>query len=245
MPELTDEEATLWATHQPGKPIPGNPEPVDGKCNALLNGQNKGLRELGIQTERYCGRDAGWGTDHKGQGCCKYHLGNAPKHEIAAVRAYVLDKLEKRRALMENPPPLRHWTVELELEARRAKAWASLIDSELLNRTDLFTITQTGKEEEIALIVTAREAHKDFTELVKFVSKMDLANKKLELQQEQARAIAAVVLGVCLDSSLSLTDEQVEKIRALLKEALVKITATLQKNFDFDADWSEEEGTSD
>src|SRR6185437_6498343 len=216
VPELTDEEAALWATHQPGKKVPGSPEPIEGKCAALLNGQNKGLRDLGIQTPRYCTQDAGKGTEHQGEGNCKWHLGNTPTHEVAAVKSLVLARLEERRALMKNPPPLRHWTVELELMARRAKAWCDLIDRELLDRVDLFTITQTGKEEEIALIVTAREAHKEFADMVKFVSKVDLANKKLELQREQAIAIANVVLKVCLDSSLGLSDEQVKMIRDML-----------------------------
>lgn len=242
MGEFTDEEIALWTTHQAGKPIPGSAEPEEGKCGAILNGQNKGMRDLGIQTLRYCKRTAGWGTEHSGIGCCKYHLGNAPKHEIAAVRSQVLDRLQERRSLMENPPPLRHWTVELELMARRAKAWRDLIDDELLNRTQLFTTTQTGKEEEIALINTAREASRDFSQLIQFVSKMDLANKKLELQREQAVAIANVVLKVCLDSSLGLSDEQVAAIRLMLRDALLKITPLLEKNFDIEADgWEEEE----
>lgn len=234
MGELTDEEALLWATHQPGKPIPGSPEPLEGKCGALLNGQNKGMRDLGIQTPRYCTQTAGKGTEHRGVGCCKWHLGNAPKHEIAAVRSQVLERLEQRRALMENPPPLRHWTVELELLARRAKAWMNLIDDELLNRTDLFTITQTGKEEEIALIVTAREAHKDFSELVKFVSKMDIEGKKIELRKEQARLLAQHILEVCLDSSIGLDDEQADRVRDLLKAKLIKLTPILDDTFNID-----------
>lgn len=37
----------------------------------------------------YCGHTAGWGTDHTGEGRCKYHGGNTENHEKS-----IIDELE-------------------------------------------------------------------------------------------------------------------------------------------------------
>lgn len=232
MPELNEEEWARWEEFQPGKRIPGSPEPIEGHCNAVLNKQNKGLRDLDIQTLRYCTKAMGWGTEHPEYGNCKYHLGSTKKQEIAAVEKQVTSLVQRRREVMENPPPLRHWTIELELMGRQTKAWMSVVNDEMLRLETLFTTTREGKEEERALINTAREAGRDFMDILKYVSKMDLAAKRLELEIEQAIAITDAVKRAVLDSEIGLTDVQVAMIRRNLEDELAKAAPDL-KNKDF------------
>lgn len=241
MPDLTPEEQALWNQHQPGKRIPGSPEPIEGRCAAKLNGQNKGLRDLNIKTLRYCTLTKGAQTDHEGYGNCKYHLGSTTKQELEAVKVQVLTLAEKRRAVMENPPAIRDWTIELDIMAREMKAWMVVAREELLKRPGLFTTTQTGEEKEIALITTYREAVRDFNEILKHVAKMDLKERQLQLKLNHVRAIAAVVKKVVLDSSLGLDDEQSARVMAILSGEMKKITPLLLEDFDYDTEEVDED----
>lgn len=236
MPDLTPEEQTLWDQHQPGKKVPGSPEPIEGKCAAKLNGQNKGLRSLGIKTLRYCTLPKGGQTDHEGFGNCKYHLGATTKQELEAVKTQVLTLVEKRRAAMENPPTIRDWTIELDIMAREMKAFMVIARDDLLKRSSLYTTTQTGEEKEIALVNTYREAVRDFNDILKHVAKMDLKERQLQLKLNHVRAIAAVVKKVVLDSSLGLDDEQSARVMTILSAEMKKITPLLLEDFDYDVD---------
>lgn len=55
----------------PAQP-PGD-EPIEGRCNARK------------KNGRLCPRGAGDGTDHKGIGHCKWHLGNTKNHKASAA----------------------------------------------------------------------------------------------------------------------------------------------------------------
>lgn len=94
--------------------------------------------------EGYCKRKAGWGTDHLGQGRCKFHGGSSPVRHGRYARYLSTDLGDEIDRLMEDPDPL---DMEEEL------ATARVLLGRALDNDDLSEPQRMGLVGEVSKIV--------------------------------------------------------------------------------------------
>lgn len=208
MPELTPDELTRWRQTQGTKPVPGNPDPVAGKCNADIKTQNKGLRDIGCETSRYCGHGAGWGTTHKGFGHCKFHLGNTVNHVRGAAR----EKFDKEFQSLSSR--LKTAVAPGEPEVMMAKMAGIAWEWYMFMIEQMDTIQQSltyddraGIEHTRALLEAMERASIQAFEIVKFMATHSLKERLVALEEHQARAVANIFLTVINDYRIELSDD--------------------------------------
>jgi hypothetical protein len=82
------------------------------------------------------------------------------------------------------------------------------------------------------------EVNKILSQWSQFSLKYDLDKRRVELEESQARDIVAVILGVVMDPSLQLTNDQITIIRENLGKAMKKLSPKLRPDWasEFDVD---------
>ncbi|MDE3023760.1 MAG: hypothetical protein KGI54_18245, partial [Pseudomonadota bacterium] len=174
--------------------LPGSPERLSGRCGAKLTKRSK---EVGH--DRFCTRTEGYGTDHLGIGQCKYHGGSTPNAQKHAVRQIVSQEIAaQKRAIGDDSPPLDDPEIEYLKMGARIKSW-SLLMEDMVHRLRSFDVTdQKGTETIKALVSQLGEERDRYLHVLEFMQKQDLRKRAVALEEEQARRIAEVVLGVVL-----------------------------------------------
>lgn len=217
----------------PGDPVewPGNPEPVDGKCNARLG--NKFLRELAATGRTgmptcYCGQTAGSGTPHKGTGTCKLHLGNARTQIAKADRAIVEQTLAELVAELDAPPPLRDPFIELWELAAITKQWQRVCQIKMGEIQDMVIEDKTGVEHPKAIIDLFQQALDRSIVVMEKLIKNDIRRKVQGIREDHARLIGGLVQSVWDDPRLELTDRQVEMCKIVFREKFPSIAPLLE-----------------
>jgi hypothetical protein len=74
-----------------------------------------------------------------------------------------------------------------------------------------------------------------FADIMKFALKYDLSERRLQLQEQQAKDVGTAILRVVMDPTLQLTDDQLDKIRMNLASEMALLSDTLKP------DWMKDE----
>ncbi len=246
VPEFTEQEDLAWRIVRGDQQIPGSPEPVEGKCGAIL--RSRAIRDVedfigverGSLTKRHCLREAGWGTPQAGFGPCKIHLGATP----TVTKKYLPMAMDKDihtlaelwdEALGLDPAPVE--ASRLVLKMKKTMLVLEQMVMELGASIEAENIQGT---KQLRPILEMWERSVDrFADIIKFCLKYDLEQRRVELLESLARDIAGAVLGVVLNPHLQLTEEQLTIIRTDLSKAMQDLAPSLRP------DWMEDLGFDD
>jgi hypothetical protein len=207
---MTNEE--VWAAMYPDNKMPGNAEPVEGKCNAKV--RDKRLKELGFV--RHCNKTAGMGTNHLGEGTCKFHLGATLNHVKSAVRVQMGRELSTLSERLGEAAPIGPPEVEAWMLASKMKQWSLMMESKLdeLNGA-IETTDKAGVEHARALIEILERAWERFQSSLEFMMKYDLRKRVIELEEHQASLVGAAFMAIILSQDLKLSESQIDLARNL------------------------------
>lgn len=160
------------------------------KCGARLR-----------QREGTCDLPAGWGTDHKGHGRCRKHLGNTPNVAKAAETQRL--EAEARAVLGQlEIEPCDDWLGALQAVVGEILAWKDLWARKVAELTQVRYRTDSG--EQLRAEIGLYERALDRTERVlTAVARLDLDARLLRLQEAQARMVNEIIRGVLADLNLS------------------------------------------
>jgi hypothetical protein len=215
---MTDEDS--WAEHYPDEKIPGMAEPAEGKCGAKL--RSKPLRELGIV--RYCGKTAGMGTNHLGEGTCKWHLGNTTNHVKGAIQVVMQKELMTLSERLGEPEPLGPPEVEAFVLASKMKAWSLAIEEKMAELNGILEVTdKAGIEHVRALIEVLERAWERYQRALEFMLKFSLQERIVALEERQAAMIGAAFMAIILSQDLKLSEKQIDVARKMFSQKMSEL----------------------
>ena len=219
-----EQDLETWGQWYPDEKIPGSAEPLPGKCGGKA--RDKRLRELGIT--RYCIKTAGMGTDHLGEGKCKWHFGNTESHEKAATLAIVKKELTGIAASLGEPEPMGHPEIEAWRLANKMKQW-SLILEEQMGQLNLLHVTdKAGIEHTKAVIEIAERAWDRYQGMLEFMLKLDLKRRVVELEEHQARLVGSAFMRIVLSPELGLKEAQIETARQMFADIMKELGGKME-----------------
>lgn len=171
-----------------------------------------------------CRHEAGWGTSHPAQGRCKLHGGATPNHDKAAMRARAEEAVQTFGLPREVDPH----TALLEEVWRTAGhvAWLqgrlAELDVDALTFGKSKVVLGIGDEVEpektelsAGANVLLRIYQGERDHLVKVCDtaiRAGVAERQIQLAEEQAQEMAAILTLVLGDLGLDLADPKVEKV---------------------------------
>jgi hypothetical protein len=224
--KMTDEEN--WASHYPDEKIPGVAEPLEGKCGAKL--RDKKIKELGIV--RYCNKTAGMGTEHLGEGTCKWHFGNAPNHVRGAMQVKMQKELVTLAEKLGEPEPLGPPEVEAFVLASKMKTWTLILENKMNELNGILEVTdKAGVEHVRALIEVMERAWERYQGALEFMMKYDLRKRVIELEEHQANLVGSAFLAIILSRDLKLSETQIELARNLFAEKMTEMGAEMEPSW--------------
>lgn len=247
---MVAEDGEHWAD---GTPMPGSAEPVEGKCAGTLTQRRlRWGRALGFRIPpRYCLENMGKGTSHNGIGRCKMHFGNASqyvrKYEKIKIDIAVEKQREEILKMIENEPDsiakrlLQAQAVKNPYAALEGVA-ARVLQTELIlteMQDELQSADYTDKQgvqHVQALLEKLMEAQTNTVTVMEKIVKLDLAERKIQLEEEQAIMLASAFIDAIEDTSLHLDDIQLSRARQLIEVNLAPMVAQISDSKILDAE---------
>lgn len=223
---MTDEE--IWEQHYPDEKIPGSEAPIEGKCGAKV--RSKALRELGIV--RYCTKTAGMGTDHFGEGTCKFHLGSTAKHTKGAIATKMTKEINTIAQKLGEPEPIGPPEVEAWILASKMKQWSLILEDKIDELNGMLEVTdKSGVEHARALIEIMERAWERFQAALEFMMKYDLRKRVIELEEHQASLVGAAFMAIILSQDLRLTEAQIDTARQMFAVKMTEMGSSIEPSW--------------
>ena len=223
---MTDEE--IWASHYPDKKMPGSAEPLEGKCGAKLTAIE--LKELNMV--RYCIKTSGMGTDHLGEGTCKWHLGSTMRHTRGAVQRKMKKELVALSDRLEQPDPIGPPEVEAWMLASKMKQWTLILEEKMNELNGILEVTdKAGVEHVRALIEVMERGWERYQSALEFMMKYDLRKRVIELEEHQANLVGAAFMAIILSQDLKLSESQIELARNMFAQKLNELGGDLEPSW--------------
>jgi hypothetical protein len=178
-----------------------------------------------------CKQPAGAGTDHLGFGRCKYHGGNSPSHRNAAARETVAFRHKAFGTPIDVDPG-----TALLMEVRRSAGivqWLGEVIAEFTTELDLAggareardavqTLGEQGRAAAVWVDLYFRE-RKNLASVAKMALDAGVAERQVQLQEEQGRLLANVIQAILND--LNLTVEQRTIVPGVVRKHMLAIEA--------------------
>ena len=223
---MTDEE--IWESNYPDQKIPGTAEPLEGKCGSKL--RNKELKELDIV--RYCNKTAGMGTNHFGEGTCKWHLGNTLTHTRGAVQVKMQKELATISEQLGEPEPMGPPEVEAFRLASKMKQWTLILEEKMGELNGILEVTdKAGVEHVRALIEVMERAWERYQGALEFMLKFDLHKRIVELEERQAMLIGGAFMSIILSQDLKLSEKQIETARQMFANSMMELGGDMEPSW--------------
>ena len=204
--------------------LPGSPEPLAGKCGAKMHGwDNPEDPRYG----RYCSRPAGAGTPHVGEGCCKMHLGNSPRHLIKHERAAIEAEVRTLAERLGEPEPIGDPIVELYKLTGKIKQWEVIATEKMSELEELTSFDRQGVERARAMVEIWERAIDRAASTYASLTKLGIMQHKAQLEEQHAKLLYSIVMKVIESPELTLTDDQVAAARSLLVGEIIKAGSRL------------------
>ena len=218
-------EEEIWLQHYPDKKMPGVSVPQEGKCGAKL--RNKELKELGIV--RYCNKTSGMGTEHLGEGTCKWHLGNTINHTRSAVHVKMQKEIVNLSQKLGEPVPLGPPEVEAFQLASKMKTWTLILEDKMSELNGILEVTdKAGIEHVRALIEVMERAWERYQGALEFMMKYDLRKRVIELEEHQANLVGAAFMAIILSKDLKLSESQIDIARQMFSTSMIELGGEME-----------------
>jgi hypothetical protein len=165
---------------------------IDKRANAPLCGARKKSGET-------CRNYAGYGTDHKGVGTCKFHFGNAQAHKKHAVKVEAEQRLRViGQPLDINPIDALLWTV-------RISAGHIVLIQQELEKLDEPTMTHEGR-----VLLTMWDSERDrLAKTAKLAVDAGVAEKAIRLAEMYGELLARLIKGILVDLKLTVAQDAI------------------------------------
>ena len=223
---MTEEE--IWTEHYPDKKIPGSAEPVEGKCGAKV--KSKELKELGLT--RYCFKTAGMGTPHRGEGKCKWHLGNTLNHVRAGVQVQMKKELLTLSERLGEPEPMGPPEVEAYQLASKMKLWTIILEEKMSELNGILEVTdKAGVEHVRALIEIMERAWERYQGALEFMLKYNLHERIVALEERQANLIGTAFMNIMLSQDMKLSEMQIDTARNMFSASMSEMSNELEPSW--------------
>lgn len=195
-----------------------NPNPVTPENRKMKGSDICGAKRTGKSSSGpgICCKPAGWGTDHVGYGACRLHAGDTPQHNKHAVML----KLMEEASFLGDPIDVSPDEALLQ-EVHRTAGHVHYLNA-LIQFNDAL-------DESVYPLKTLMEwYHAERGHLVQ-VSKACLqagiAERHLQLAEEQGKLLAMVLQAFVRDPELALTPEQRVLAPTVIRRHLTSIPA--------------------
>lgn len=160
------------------------------KCGGKLHGR-----------DGTCTLPAGWGTDHKGFGRCRKHLGNAPTVAKAAKTEQLEHELRTELARFD-VVPVENPLVELQKLGGEVLAWKEAIGRKVNELTQIRYKTEHGEQLRAEVALYERAVDRLERVLVS-LARLDIDQRLAAIEEAKGRLIIAAVVGGLADIKLS------------------------------------------
>lgn len=161
-----------------------------------------------------CRHEAGWGTDHVGEGPCKMHGGSTPT--VAKGAHLRIVEREARELFGQVAPdivPVDNPLAAYAAFAGRVMAWMQLMDS-LLNEVRSVDVTTPGAGEQARATVQLYERAMDRVNTVlSSYARLNIDSRLATITEQQVKTVMRAVEAVILH--FGATGEQATEARAL------------------------------
>src|SRR5258708_26285902 len=136
-----------------------------------------------------CELPAGWGTDHKGYGRCRKHLGNAPTVAKAAERQRTEAEARKLLAGIGEHEPVTDRVDQLQRLAGRAVRWLDVLESIIVDLERLRYSTKTAEQIDGRIVVFERAMDRCST-ILQGLARLNLDERSVRVQEAQVAILA-------------------------------------------------------
>jgi hypothetical protein len=166
--------------------------PVEGKCNSRkTDGSGR------------CRHEAGWGTDHVGEGQCRKHGGNTSSARKSAAKKRQARELSElmaaeRELLGDNPDP-HEGVMEVVLWRWAYRRVIEGLVEELLDRTRGKAAALHDEERPHVLIAMLHEATEAHLKACRIAIESGIAERQLRLEEDRVELLARVIRGVLVE----------------------------------------------
>lgn len=202
--------------------VPPTPETRRRKNAEICGAQKSGKSDSG---PGICCQTAGWGTSHPGVGRCRNHGGNLPGHVVAAEK----EKAKRAVAMFGLPVEVDPHTALME-EIWRTNGhviWLGTVIAELDSPDKLKQMTDAGVQPSVWVSMYENErAH-----LVKVSAeaiKCGVAERTIQLAEDQGRLMAMVMQAFIRDPELELTPAQLVHAPKILRKHMSLAPSALE-----------------
>lgn len=169
-----------------------------------------------------CCMPAGWGTEHPGVGACKLHGGATSTHNKAAV----INHARQQAVIYGAPIEIDSDTAVLQELYRTAGhvEWLRQQVVELEDETKVLKLTTAGIKPN-AIIELYQQERSHLLKVAKTAKDMGIAERQMQLMEDQGRLMAAALQRFMEDPELGLTPTQRIAARPVMRRSLEFIEA--------------------
>lgn len=186
---------------------------IRGQKTAIRNGKCGAPRRSKDGTSKVCLMKAGWGTDHPGQGNCKYHGGASPTHTAAAAK----DEAVLMGAPMDiNPLDALVWCIRITA----GEVQFCTEQLQMLKKEDWVQKTIIGEQ----IHLWAKERQKAVDRLAGFSKtaiSLGIAEKAVRLAEQYGTALSRYTKGLLDDIMPFLTEEGRELLPGIVRKHIL------------------------
>lgn len=160
-----------------------------------------------------CRMFAGAGTDHKGMGRCKWHLGNSPSHRNHAAKQEAMRQMTMGQPIDVTPAQALQGALSL---SAGALAWLTAMVN-ALEQDELLT------PEAQSLIRLHNEEKDRIARIAKAAADVGVDERQIKLQEHQTKVVGDLLEAVM--DRIQLTAEQRKAVGPAIREALPALRA--------------------
>lgn len=202
--------------------VPPTPETRRKQNAPICGAPRSGRSDSGPGT---CCQTAGWGTSHPGVGHCKFHGGNMPSHVAAAEKEMATRAVATFGLPVDIDP---HQALRQELARTNGHVlYLGNLIAELDSPDKLKQYTDAGVSPSVWVQMYETErAHmvKVATEAIK----CGVAEREIQLAEEQGRLVAMVLQAFIRDPELGLTPKQLAFAPKILRKHILAAPDALE-----------------
>lgn len=170
-----------------------------------------------------CGLPAGWGTEHKGIGRCRKHLGNTRNH-IEAARRQQVEELAAEYLDDPDAPPVANAGDALRRLATRVENALDVVGSRVNQLNEIrYKADGAGTEQIRGEVDIWLRLVKQLESLLKSIDTLRLDERQLQLEEDKARLTFAIFVAA-LDELEELEPERREFAKAVVARKFAAIT---------------------
>lgn len=214
------------------------PKPGDIKVAGMATGKvplNKEGKPICGATKRNgnaCHMAAGQGTDHPGFGTCKFHAGAMPANKSMAARQEVAAYVQEKKLLGEIAPDADPDLVMMEEVARSQRA-VEYFDGVVKEMTEDENVDPAGARFQ-KVVWHWNEQRRLLANVSRLVVQAGIAKRSIEIQEMQASAVLAAILGVISSPELGIDPEKQDLSKRMIAQKLRELTTMEEERIELD-----------